>query len=384
MANGRNGNNQVITAPEYPGSTWQPGTYGGQWRPEPYTGQQPTAPGQVSGFIQDYLTGGGQALRDRFLGLLGGVQGQFQPNQYLQQAGQQLLGGAQQPSLWGTAQEAIRRRLDPGYSAFVSPEQDPAFQAYLEQINRQTQEAARSTAEALNLAGLYRSGLLGSSLSDIEESRQRAIADLAAQRYLAGQQATQMAQSEALQAALALGGQQAALGQQNLANLLGLGQFMQQMQQQQQLLPLQAALQVYGSVYQPEAMAALQAQLQEAQRLQQAGQFGAEFDLNRWLQEQALGQAAQQMDWTQWLGQQQLSQQASQMAFDQWLARQQLALQQAELQAYLNQLAAQQQAQAQAGWGNLLGSLITSAGYVLGGPLGAQVGNWLGNLFGGR
>jgi len=177
-------------------------------------------------------------------------------NQYLDRAGQQLTQPPQQPRLWGQAERTIQGRLTPGYSAFSPRESDAMFQSMQRRINEAFDQQRTSLAESLNQRGLYRTGLFDQLQHQfVEDPRQRALAQAATDVYLAGQDATRQDINNALAMALGLGGQQAGLQQQYLANLMG----MSQLQQQADLLPLQVGQSLWGLMYGPERAQAAQA-----------------------------------------------------------------------------------------------------------------------------
>src|SRR5690625_1596437 len=188
----------------------------------------------------------GQSITQNLMSRLGQFTGQFNPNQLLQQAQQQVQQGEQQPGVWGSAQQTIQQRLAPGYQAFGAQESDAMFQRMQERIGQEFDRQRQVTQEDLNRRGLYRTGLYDQHMGDLGQRQAEATQRAATDVYLAGQDATRQAQAQALSAAMGLGGQQAALGQQNLANLMGLGQYMQGQQLQSQLLPFQLGAQVHG------------------------------------------------------------------------------------------------------------------------------------------
>ena len=281
-------------APTYTGPTYQPGVY--------------------TGGMNVY----GRWLQDA---LYSGIQQAGRLNPYLQQAGQQISQGAQQPTLWGQAQQAISQRLSPGYSAYGSDLQQAQFEAMRQRIQQAAQEQRQGTLEQLNRAGLLRSGLMQQALQDINEQELQALQQAATQVALQGAEATRADQLAAIQAAMGLGGQQAAQAQQALQNLLGFGQYVQS----QQLLPWQMGMEFYRGILQPEAA----------------------------------------QDFQQWLAQQQLAQSAAGQAFQQWLAQQQLWEMMRQNDIALEQARAQQQAQQQSFWGDLLGGLVSLAPLLL-------------------
>lgn len=187
-----------------------------------------------------------QAITQNLMQQLGQFTGQFQPNQLLQQAQQQVQQGQQQPGVWGSAQQTIQQRLAPGYTAFSPQESDAMFRQMQERIAKEFDRQRQATVEDLNRRGLYRTGLYDQHISQLGERQAEATQRAATDVYLAGQEATRQAQAQALSAALGLGGQQASFAQQQLANLMGLGQYLQGQQLQAQLLPFQLGAQVHG------------------------------------------------------------------------------------------------------------------------------------------
>lgn len=279
--------------------------------------------------LENYLTQEGRQLRRGMMQQYQTIAGQG-PNPFLQQAGQQVAS-QRQPALWQTAQNVIQQQLAPGYTAFSPQESDAMYQAMQRRIQQTFDQRSRDMAESLNQRGMLRTGLYDALQQRlVEQPRSEALTQAAMDVYLRGQEATRQQQNLALQAALGLGGQQAAFGTQHLQNLLGVGQAFQA----QQLLPLQLAMQMYSSVYGPEA----------AQNLES------------WFRQQGLDLQRQQFDFQRWLAQQNLD-----------LQRQQYAQQQAQ--------------QSQALWGSILGNLLRGGiGWLAGGPMGAAYALGMGGI----
>ena len=208
-----------------------------------------------------------QALRNRLYQQQQQFTGQYQPNEYLRQAGSLLRQGPSQPQLWGQAQQHISNILSPGYQAFSPQESDAMFQLMQQRINQAFDQRQQALSEDLNRRGLYRTGLYDAQQQMyVEDPRLQALSQAATDVYLRGQDVTRQQQNLALQAALGLGGQQAGLEQQYLANLLGLGQYTQAQQLQAQLLPFQLGLNLYQAIYGPMAL--------EQERARQSAQQG--------------------------------------------------------------------------------------------------------------
>jgi len=191
-----------------------------------------------AGQMAQQQPGGSQITQD-LMNRLGQFTGQFQPNQLLQQAQRRVQQGIQEPGVWSAAQQLIMQRLAPGYQAFSPQESDALFQRMQQRIAEEFDRQRQATAEDLNRRGLYRTGLYDYHMGELGRQQAEAIQRAATDVYLAGQEATRQAQAQALSAALGLGGQQASLAQQNLANLLGLGQYLQGQQLQAALLPFE-------------------------------------------------------------------------------------------------------------------------------------------------
>src|SRR5690606_15344736 len=105
--------------------------------------------------------------------------------------------------------------------------------------------------------------------------------------------------------------------------------------------PLQLAMQMYSSVYGPEA----------AQNLES------------WFRQQGMDFQRQQFD------------------FQRWLQEQYLGLQQQQLQQQLQQYAQQQAQQRQALWGSVLGTLLRGGiGWLTAGPMGAAYALGMGGI----
>lgn len=208
-----------------------------------------------------------QSLRNRLYQQQQQFTGQYQPNEYLRQAGSLLRQGPSQPQLWGQAQQHISNTLSPGYQAFSPQESDAMFQLMQQRINQAFDQRQQALSEDLSRRGLYRTGLYDAQQQMyVEDPRLQSLSQAATEVYLRGQDVTRQQQNLALQAALGLGGQQASLEQQYLANLLGLGQYTQAQQLQAQLLPFQLGLDLYRTIYGPQAL--------EQERTRQSAQQG--------------------------------------------------------------------------------------------------------------
>lgn len=247
-----------------------------------------------------------QNITQNLMGQFGRLSGQFNPNQMLEQAQRQVTRGQQQPELWGRAQQTVQDQLAPGYSAYGQQEDDARFQRMQERIGQEFDRQRQSTQEDMSRRGLYRTGLHDQQMGELGKQQAEATQRAATDVYLSGQEATRQQQSQALQTALGLGGQQAGLQQQNLSNLMGMGQYMQGQQQQAQMLPFQIGQQLHGMAgddYQSQfrnmlAAAGLQQQADMAPFQAGMGLYGAmNAPADRQAQQQVGQQQAQGSFW---------------------------------------------------------------------------------------
>src|SRR5690606_39559489 len=97
-----------------------------------------------------------QDLRNRLYQQQQRFRSQYQPNEYLRQAGSLLRQGPNQPQLWGQAQQHISNILSPGYQAFSPQESDAMFQLMQQRINQAFDQRRQALSEDLSRRGLYR------------------------------------------------------------------------------------------------------------------------------------------------------------------------------------------------------------------------------------
>src|SRR5690606_19881037 len=147
--------------------------------------------------------------------------------------------GIHEPGVWSAAHEVVMQALPPGYQAARPRRSDALIQGMQRRVAQEFGRQGQATAGDLKHRGLYGTGLYDYHMGELGRQQAEAIQRAATDVYLAGQEATRQAQAQALSAALGLGGQQASLAQQNLANLLGLGQYLQGQQLQAALLPFE-------------------------------------------------------------------------------------------------------------------------------------------------